>query len=74
MVASKNYYKGGFQATMTRDEAAKILGVRLSATQDKVISAHRKIMMLNHPDLGGSPYMATKINEAKNILVGKEKK
>uniref|UniRef100_A0A7S2JUU2 J domain-containing protein n=1 Tax=Leptocylindrus danicus TaxID=163516 RepID=A0A7S2JUU2_9STRA len=71
-VGSK-YYEGGFEDKMTRREAALILGVRESATVKRIKDAHRKILILNHPDTGGSTYMASKINEAKELLLkGKE--
>lgn len=53
------YYKGGFQSPMTRREAALILGVRETADADKIMKVHRKLMFLNHPDNGGSTYIAT---------------
>lgn len=72
-VGSK-YYEGGFEDTMTRREAALILGVRESSTAKRIKDAHRKILILNHPDTGGSTYMASKINEAKELLLkGKDK-
>ncbi|CAO3599054.1 unnamed protein product [Absidia cylindrospora] len=70
-----NYYKGGFDAKMNKREAALILGIRESqANKIKIKEAHCKIMLLDHPDCGGSPYLATKINEAKELLEGKAKK
>eukprot|EP00611_Tribonema_gayanum_P020482 TRINITY_DN3746_c0_g1_i1.p1 TRINITY_DN3746_c0_g1~~TRINITY_DN3746_c0_g1_i1.p1 ORF type:complete len:240 (-),score=66.48 TRINITY_DN3746_c0_g1_i1:95-814(-) len=69
----KRFYDGGFEETMTRREAALILGVRESASPQRIKDAHRRILMLNHPDRGGSTYMAGKINAAKEILLkGKE--
>uniref|UniRef100_A0A7R9VG70 J domain-containing protein n=1 Tax=Chlamydomonas euryale TaxID=1486919 RepID=A0A7R9VG70_9CHLO len=71
--SSKTYYKGGFQAEMTKREAALILGLRESAGEERIKDAHRRIMIANHPDSGGSSFVAAKVNEAKDILLGKKK-
>ena len=63
------YYEGGFEPEMTRREAALILGVRESSSPTRIKNAHRKLLILNHPDTGGSTYMAGKINEAKELLL-----
>lgn len=70
--AFSKYYRGGFDAKMSKREACLILGVSPSASQNKVKEAHKRIMLLNHPDRGGSPYLATKINEAKDYLESKK--
>ncbi|KAG2545500.1 hypothetical protein PVAP13_9KG315393 [Panicum virgatum] len=69
----RRFYPGGFQGEMNRREAALILGVRERATMDKIKEAHKRVMVANHPDAGGSHYVASKINEAKDILMGKGK-
>lgn len=65
---SMKYYRGGFETKMTKREAALILGVTQASRRNKVREAHRRIMLLNHPDRGGSPYLAAKINQAKDML------
>ena len=67
--AGARYYGGGFSEKMSRREAAQILGVRESADAKRIKDAHRRILMANHPDKGGSPFMAAKINEAKELLL-----
>jgi len=57
---------------MSLDEAYKVLGVPLSATRQEIIDAHRKLILKNHPDRGGSSYLAAQINQAKDLLLKKK--
>lgn len=68
---AKQLYKGGFDDKMSRREAALILGVRESADPKRIQERHRKMLIANHPDVGGSTYIAGKINEAKDLLLNK---
>lgn len=54
---------------MSREEALQVLGLQAGASRDEIILAHRKLMAKNHPDKGGSDYLAAQINLAKSVLL-----
>lgn len=51
-----------------------VLGVEENSDQANIKKAYRKLQMKHHPDRGGDPGLAKKINEAYNILGNKEKR
>jgi DnaJ-domain-containing protein 1 len=55
---------------MTREEAYEILGLKPGASDEEIKRAHHRMMQKAHPDHGGSNYMATKVNQAKDVLLG----
>lgn len=54
---------------MSKQEAYKVLGLETGATATDVRKAHRRLMQRLHPDVGGSSFLAARINEAKDILL-----
>lgn len=54
---------------MTKEEAYKILGLEAGAAAADVRKAHRRLIQRLHPDLGGSSFLAARINEAKDVLL-----
>lgn len=55
---------------MNRKEALAILGLLEDASNDDIVGAHRKLIQKLHPDRGGNDYLAAKINQAKDFLLG----
>ncbi len=55
--------------SMTRDEAFQVLGLPPTATLDEIRRAHRALMRVNHPDQGGSVWLAARINQARDLLL-----
>ncbi len=60
----------GDDRPMTAEEAYRFLGLKPGASREEIKEAHRRMMKDFHPDLGGSDYIAAKLNEAKSILLG----
>jgi len=54
---------------VTVREAYDILGLEQGATKKEIAQAHKSLMMQFHPDKGGSNYLASKVNEAKRVLL-----
>lgn len=54
---------------MSVEEARQILGLKNNPSKDDVLSAFKKLMLVNHPDKGGSEYIAAKIIQAKETLI-----
>ncbi|CAA7625021.1 conserved membrane hypothetical protein [Candidatus Terasakiella magnetica] len=55
---------------MTRAQAFEILGLPPSADTDEIKEAYRRLMRANHPDSGGSTWIATRLNQARDVLLG----
>ena len=56
---------------MSNAEALEILGLKADATENEILLAHKKLIQKIHPDKGGSGYLASQINQAKDTLLKK---
>lgn len=54
-------------------EALAILGLDANPSISEINKAYHKLMISNHPDKGGSSYLAQKINSARDVLLAKYK-
>ena len=54
----------------SRAEALDILGLEEGASEDEIEAAYKGLIVKNHPDQGGTDWLAARINEARDILLG----
>jgi hypothetical protein len=54
---------------MSEEEASAVLGVDRGATEAEIRAAHGRISAVVDPAHGGSPYLAIKVDQAKEVLV-----
>ena len=54
---------------MSLEEAYAILGVAATDSTNDIKLAYKRLIQKLHPDRGGSSYLATKINQAKELIL-----
>jgi len=56
---------------MSRAEALEVLGLKEGASREEMQAAYKALIRKVHPDSpGGSTYLAAKLNQAKETLLG----
>jgi DnaJ-domain-containing protein 1 len=55
---------------MTRSEAYSVLGLAEGASEAEIRAAYLRLMRSAHPDRGGSAWLAARLNEARDVLIG----
>ena len=51
------------------EEAYEILGLTMDASDEEIDRAYKELIRKNHPDMGGSEYIAKKINAAREYII-----
>ena len=70
-IINRRNIKSHNEAQMTKKEALKVLGLSGRPTEKEIIRAHKQLIQKIHPDRGGSEYLTTTINLAKETLLKK---
>lgn len=59
---------------MSSGEALEVLGLEPGAEEDEIRAAHKRLLRLVHPDQGGSAYLAKRVYQARDALLGPARK
>ncbi|MEM7209064.1 MAG: DnaJ domain-containing protein [Pseudomonadota bacterium] len=55
--------------SMNESDAWEVLGLAPGASREEIVDTHRRLMSKLHPDKGGSNFLASQINRAKETLL-----
>jgi len=58
---------------MDVEQALQVFGFDAVPVEEKIVKRHRELMQKNHPDRGGSDFLAAQINQAKDVLLDAQK-
>lgn len=58
---------------MSKEEAYEVLGLQPGAAEAAIRDAHRLLMKRLHPDQGGTTYLASRVNQAKDVLLNRHR-
>jgi hypothetical protein len=67
--AANSSAPGARPTRMSREEALSVLGLDEGASRSDVTREYKRLMKRLHPDVGGSRYLAAKLNEAREVLL-----
>lgn len=68
------FKKSTHRAAMTPTDARALLGLPPQADVDQIRDAHRRLIAKVHPDNGGSAELASRVNLARDTLIGELRK
>lgn len=54
---------------MSRAQALDVLGLEVGAQPDDIDAAYKALIVKNHPDQGGTDWLAAQLNEARDVLM-----
>jgi hypothetical protein len=61
---------GNGRLRMSTEEALDVLGLEATSSAQEIKETHRRLERKFAPDLGGTPYLMRKIDEARDVLLG----
>ena len=61
-------------AGMSSGEALEVLGLEPGADEADIRAAHKRLLRLVHPDRGGTAYLARRVYQARDTLLGAPQK